>query len=158
MDLDIQLHTAQPQELTADLLVVGVVQAGGKTPALPPSLKTVDQALDGAIAKLAAKEEFIGKRDQALSIATLGRVPADKILVLGLGERRGLGAAAVRTFAAKAARAGNSEKAKSLAVALPAGLESELRALGEGLELGAYRFTKYLTGDRKPKSELKSVV
>jgi leucyl aminopeptidase len=158
MNLDIQLRTAQPQELTADVLVVGVVQASGKAPALPPSLKAVDQALGGAITKLAAKEEFTGKRDQALSLATLGRIPADKILVLGLGERRGLGAAAVRTFAAKAARAGNADKAKSLGVALPAGLESELRALGEGLELGAYRFTKYLTGDRKPKSDLKSVV
>ena len=57
----------------------------------------------------------------------------------------------MRTFAAKAARAANVEKATTLAVALPAGLEGELRAVAEGLELGAYRFTKYLTGDRKPK-------
>ena len=42
-------------------------------------------------------------------------------------------------------------------MSLPAGLEGELRAVAEGLELGAYRFTKYLTGDRKPKRSLASV-
>jgi leucyl aminopeptidase len=158
MNLDIQLRTALPQELTADLLVIGVTQTTGKAPGLPPSLKAVDAALGGALAKLAAKEEFSGKRDQALSLQTLGRLPADKVLVLGLGERRGVGAPGVRTFAAKAARAANAEKAKSLALVLPAGAEGEMRAVAEGLELGAYRFTKYLTGDRKPKSELKTVV
>ncbi len=158
MNLDIQLRTAPPQQLAGDLLVVGVTQAGAKAPALPPWLKAVDEALGGALGKLAAKEEFTGKRDQALSLPTLGRLPTERIVVLGLGDRRAIGASVARTFAAKAARAGNAEKAKSLALALPAGFERELRAVGEGLELGAYRFTKYLTGDRKPKSALSHVV
>jgi leucyl aminopeptidase len=158
MNLDIQLRTAGPQDLAGDLLVVGVTQTSGSTPSLPPSLKEVDKALGGALAKLVAKEEFTGKRDQALSLSTLGRLPAERILVLGLGEKRAIGPGGVRTFGSKAARAANAEKAKSLAVAVPAGLEGELRSLGEGLELGAYRFTKYLTGDRKPKSELATVV
>jgi leucyl aminopeptidase len=158
MPLDIQLRTAQPADLTADILVVGVLQLGGKAPALPPAIKALDAALGGAFAKLAAKEEFTGKRDQVISLPTLGRLPAEKIVLLGLGERRSIGAPEVRTFAAKAARAANGEKAKSLALSLPAGLEGELRAVGEGLELGAYRFTKYFTGERKPKAHLVSVV
>jgi leucyl aminopeptidase len=158
MPLDIQLRAAQPVDLAADVLAVGVLQIGGKSPALPPSLKPIDSALGGALARLAAKEEFTGKRDQTLSVATLGRLPAEKVVLFGLGERRSLGTAGARTFAAKAARAANSEKAKSLALALPAGLEGDLRAVAEGLELGAYRFTRYLTGDRKPKADLASVV
>ncbi|MBL8613169.1 MAG: leucyl aminopeptidase, partial [Myxococcales bacterium] len=63
----------------------------------------------------------------------------------------------LRAFAAKAARAANAEKAKRLVIGLPAGLESRLRYVAEGLELGAYRFTKYLTGDRRPKAELGQV-
>jgi leucyl aminopeptidase len=78
--------------------------------------------------------------------------------LLGLGERRKLGAPEIRTFAAKAARAANGEKATSMALVLPAGLENDLRAVAEGIELGAYRFTKYLTGERKPKAELSRVV
>jgi leucyl aminopeptidase len=158
MPLDIQFRVAPSQDLAADVLVIGVSQAGAKSPAIPQSLATIDQALSGALSKLAAREEFTGKRDQALSLATLGRLAADKLVLLGLGERRSIGAPDVRVFAAKAARAANSEKATSLALALPAGLDGELRALAEGLELGAYRFTKYLTGERKPKAELARVV
>ncbi len=40
---------------------------------------------------------------------------------------------------------------------LPRGLEPRLRYLSEGLELGAYRYTKYLTGDRRPKKSLDRV-
>jgi leucyl aminopeptidase len=157
MPLEIQLRVASPLDLTADVFIVGVLQ-GGKTPGLHPSLHAVDGALGGALSKLAAKEEFTGKRDQTLSLPTLGRLPAEKIVLIGLGDKRSIGAAEVRTFAAKAARAGNVEKASSIALGLPAGLEGHLRAVGEGLELGAYRFTKYFTGERKPKTALASAV
>ena len=44
---------------------------------------------------------------------------------------------------------------RSLALALPDGaLGSDVRHAAEGLTLGAYRFTKYLTGDRQPKAQL----
>jgi leucyl aminopeptidase len=158
MPLDIQLRVAAPQDLAADVLVIGVLQAGGKSPALPPSLRPIDHALDGALSKLVAKEEFVGKRDQSLSLTTLGRLQSDRLVLLGLGDRRSLGPPELRSFAAKAARTGNSEKASSLALALPPGLDGQLRAVAEGLELGAYRFTKYLTGERKPKTELAKVV
>ena len=156
MPLEIQLRVAPPLDLVGEVLVVGVLQ--GKPGALPPPLHAIDVALGGALAKQVAKEEFTGKRDQALSLSTLGLIGAEKIVLLGLGDRRSVGAPEVRTFAAKAARAANGEKARSLALALPSGLEDEVRAVGEGLELGAYRFTKYLTGDRKPKASLASVV
>jgi leucyl aminopeptidase len=157
MPLEIQLRTAQAHDLVADVLVIGVLQVGPKA-GLPPALKAIDAALAGALTKLAVKEEFSGKRDQTLSIATLGRIAADKLVVMGLGERRSVGAPEMRTFAAKAARTANGEKAATLALALPPGLEGEVRAVCEGLELGAYRFTKYLTGERKPKTALASVI
>jgi leucyl aminopeptidase len=157
MPLDIQVQTAQPIDLTAHVLVVGVPQSSGKTATLPPQLKPIDSALGGGPAKLVAKEEFFGKREQSLSFATLGRLGVDKVVLLGLGERRAVGVPEVRTFAARASRAAVAEKATSLALALPAGLEGELRAVAEGLELGAYRFSKYLTGERKPKTDLATV-
>ena len=40
---------------------------------------------------------------------------------------------------------------------MPDGLESKLRFVAEGLGLGAYRFDKYFTGDRRPKRELEKV-
>ena len=154
MPLDIELRAAAPQDLSADVLVVGVAHAGGKTLTLTPPLRALDQLLHGALAKVAAREEFVGKRDQTLSMATLGRLPADRIMLMGTGDRRSFSAREARVLAAKAARAAQADKATSLALALPAGFEGELRAVAEGLELGAYRFTRYLTGDRRPKAEL----
>jgi leucyl aminopeptidase len=158
MALDIQLRVAQPIDLPGDVLAVGVLQATGKSFVLPPPLKAIDGALGGALAKLASREEFNGKRDQMLALATLGRIPAEKIILFGLGERRSVGTSTMRSFAAKATRAANSEKAKSVGLALPAGTEGYLRAVAEGLELGAYRFVKYLTGDRRPKTDLATAV
>ena len=56
MPLDIQLRAAQPTDLAADVLVVGVLPFGGKSPTLPSSLKAVDNALGGALSKLVAKD------------------------------------------------------------------------------------------------------
>ena len=157
--LDIQVRNAQLLDLDTDVLVIGVVRVprtsggSGKVFPLPPSLKAVDDALGGALTKLVAKEDFTGKRDQSVSLGSLGRIKVDKIVVLGLGDRRSVGAPEIRTFAARAARCAGTEKGRSLALALPPGVEGELRAVAEGLELGAYHFTKYLTGDRKPKTE-----
>src|SRR5271166_4078294 len=116
MPIDIQVRTGSPVDVTGDVLVVGVLQIADKGGALPPSLRPLDAALGGALSKVMAKEEFTGKRDQSLSIPTLGRMAADKLVLLGLGERRKLGAPALRMFAAKAARTANTEKATSLAI------------------------------------------
>lgn len=158
MPIDIQIRTDSPADLSADLLVVGVLQTGTRPGDLPQSLKPLDRIFDGAIAKLVSKEEFSAKRDQTLSLTTLGRIPAEKLVIFGLGQKRSVGPAEVRTFAAKAARTANAEKAKSLALLVPPPLEGELRAIAEGLELGAYRFAKYFTGERKPKAELKTAI
>jgi leucyl aminopeptidase len=157
MPLEIQLRSAaQLVDLDADVLVIGVAHSS-KALSLSPTLKPLDEALGGALGRLAAKEEFTGKRDQSVALATLGRLKAERLVVVGLGERRGFDAAQARIFAAKAARTANLEKAKTLAISLAPGLEQQLRAVGEGLELGAYRFTRYLTGDRAPKTALASV-
>ena len=46
-----------------------------------------------------------------------------------------------------------SQSAKSAALVLPLD-DVDLRVAGEGAGLGAYRFVKYFTGDRRPKTEL----
>jgi leucyl aminopeptidase len=184
MPLTLSIRAAKPLETPADLLVLGVwahaakdakgkdgkdakegkagkatkdgAKSAGPAPLAEP-LASLDLALGGGLAQLIEREEFTGKRDQTLSIPTLGRLPQGRVLVIGLGPRSGFGDGEARSFAAKAARSANGEKAKSLALVLPDGFEARLRAVSEGLELGAYRFTKYLTGDRKPKVTLEEV-
>ena len=160
MPLKISARSVLPAKETGDIVVVGVTTLGGtskKNTNVRSPLDGFDRALGGALGRLLKKEEFTGKKDQQVSISTLGRVKADRLVVLGLGDVAKLGAGDIRTFAAKAARSANADKSRRLVMGLPAGLEDRLREVVEGLELGAYRFTKYMTGDRRPKAELTHV-
>ena len=172
MPLKISARTTHALDLNADVVVMGTFslpdaksdkdgkkqkKKDGDTRTGVPFIDALDRALGGGVSRLLAKEEFTGKKDQTLSVPTLGRLPAAKLVLLGLGDRDKAGPGEVRSFAAKAARIANAEKAKTLVLALPDGIEGRLRLVGEGLELGAYRFVKYLTGDRKPKESLEEV-
>lgn len=158
MPLKITVRSVQPARETGDIIVVFTPLLDGRAKKNErTTVAELDGALEGALGRLMKKEDFKGKKDQQVSMTTLGRVKADRLVVLGLGELDKLGPGDVRTFAAKAARAANAAKAKRLVLGIPEGLEDRLREIVEGLELGAYRFTKYLTSDRKPKAELTHV-
>jgi len=159
MPLKITVRSVLPARETGDLMVVGVPTLGGaskkNSQRLP--LDGFDRALGVSFARLLKKEEFKGKKDQQVSTATFGKVKADRLVLIGLGDVANLGPGDIRTFAAKAARIANGDKSRRLVLGVPAGLEGRLREIVEGLELGAYRFSKYMTGDRKPKAELTQV-
>jgi leucyl aminopeptidase len=158
MPLKITVRPVLPAREVGDIIVVGTPLLGGRSKQNQrTTLDGFDRALGGALGRLIKKEEFKGKKDQQISLSTLGRVKADRLIVIGLGDVAKLSAGDVRTFAAKAARAANGDKAKRLVLGLPEGLEGRLREVAEGLELGAYRFMRYMTGDRKPKAELTQV-
>jgi leucyl aminopeptidase len=161
MPLKITVRSVLPSREVGDITVVGTPLLGSARRAKKNQRTTLDgfdRALSGALVRQIKKDEFKGKKDQQLSLSTLGRVKSgDRLIVVGLGDLAKLGPADVRTFAAKAARAANADKAKRLVLGIPEGMEDRLREIVEGLELGAYRFTKYMTGDRKPKTELGQV-
>jgi leucyl aminopeptidase len=155
MPLKIHVVSADPLETKADVLVVGVFEG---TAAESPVLAQLQRAFGGGLAELIKREEFRGKKEQRLSVATLGRLPAAKLVLLGLGPQGALSDADVRLYGAAAAKAALSDKAISLALTVPTGIASEqVRYLSEGVVLGAYRFTKYFTGDKRPKRELARV-
>jgi len=156
MPLKIQLVAENALDVTADLVVLPV-SLGANVKQEP--LASVDRAASGKLAQLIAREDFKGQREQSLEVPRGPGGGSSRILLLGTGQRGGqLSHAELRSFAARAARAANSLKATSLALALPEGLEPErLRYVAEGLVLGEYRFTKYFTGERRPKAELATV-
>ncbi|MFO0675145.1 MAG: leucyl aminopeptidase [Polyangiaceae bacterium] len=157
MSLALSVRADAPHAVQADVLVVGLYGAAKKGGGFR-ELAALDAALGGGLEKLIAKEEFTAKKEQVLSLPTFGKLKASRLVLIGLGDRGKVTDSDVRLFAAKAARAANADKAKSLALSVPAGLETRLRFVGEGVELGAYRFTKYFTGDRKPKVDLAQAI
>jgi len=155
MPLTIKLSSSSVLESSAEVIAVGVTEAALEK---QKALVALDAALHEQLFVHAARAKFTGASGQVLDIPSWGHVAAARILLIGMGKiKRGVDPAALRTLAATAARQAIS--AASLALALPektSGPEA-LRAVGEGLGLGAYRFTKYFTGKRKPESELGAV-
>jgi leucyl aminopeptidase len=158
MPLKITVRSVLPVRESGDIIVVGAPTLGGakKKNARSP-LDGFDRALGGALGRAIKKDDYKAKKDYVLSISLNARVKADRLVIIGLGDGAKLGAYEARAFAARAARTANADKSKRLVLGVPSEFEGRLKEIVEGLELGAYRFTKYFTGERRPKTELAQV-
>ncbi len=152
MKLSLQFSAANPAAAEVDALAVGI-EAGDFTKR--PDLAALDKALHGGLFKLVRKQEFEAKAEQTLEVTTLGAIEAARLLLVGMGSKGTTERARVRSTAALAARWAQGNQSKRLGLLLPN--MDDLRGIAEGVGLGAYRFSKYLTGDRRPKSELSEV-
>ena len=152
MPLSIQSSSGDATAAAVDVLAL-LVNEGGLEKQKP--LADLDRALGGKLLALAKNAEFSGKPEQVLDIPALADIKAKRIILVGVGDKRQLDEARLLAAAATAARSATCGNAKSLAMPLPEG--TDIRVVAQGIALGAYRFTRYFTGDRKPKTELSEV-
>ncbi|MGD8858707.1 MAG: leucyl aminopeptidase [Myxococcales bacterium] len=150
--MKITISTDSPVSANVDLLVVGV---GQNKPSQNPLVKQLDRAMSGALLPLMRDEGFKGRKGQSLRTRSQGRLKAKRIMLVGLGEGE-LDEAAKRLLAVRAGRA--AARKGSVALVMPDGERQSFATLAEGLVTGAYIFTRYLTGDRLPKKQLKRAV
>jgi leucyl aminopeptidase len=165
MPIDIQVQLAAPEKHACDLLALCVRENPFTG---DPRAKAVDKALKGLVAKCAMEEEFKGRDGQQLLLHTHGKLPARRLLLLGIGREKGgdqrgdrggdrTGDAdldVLRQAGARAVRAARAAGSRTLGLAFPqlgdlAGISLQARALAEGAHLGAYRFDRYLK-EKKP--------
>lgn len=140
---EVAFRVASVTEVDADAVVVnlfaGVRIPGGATGA-------VDAALGGAIRDAIACGELRGRLGEALVIHTLGRIPARRVIVAGLGPRQSFGRRAAREASAAALRAARRHGCRTVATiahgAGIGGLAPRWAALAtiEGALLGLYRY------------------
>lgn len=130
-------------------LFQGVTSSAGATGA-------VDAALDGAISKLIDEGEIKGKKNEMTLIHTLGKMPAARIVVAGLGNQDKFSAEVVRQVMGTASRFVRGLNVKKAAtIAHGAGIggmdpQASGQAVAEGAVLGLHRFDKYKTIDTGP--------
>lgn len=120
----------------------------------------VDKALEGLISKeLIGIDEFKGKLGSCGVIATYGKLPVRKIVVVGLGKKEEFDINAIRKASACALKVCNRLKAEKVYSVLhgagACGLSAELcsRALAEGTILANYKFDKYKSKKQNGNSE-----
>ena len=147
--MDLAVETRRPSEARADALVLGRYGDGGR---LPAEIAAVDRALDGLLSKVLASEKFEGKPGQISHVHTGGKLPAERVLVVGLGPgnhgaKARREAEPLRRAAAAAVRRARDLGAATIAVWMPADrltARERAQAIVEGALLGTYRFDKYL--------------
>ncbi|UCG09822.1 MAG: leucyl aminopeptidase [Dehalococcoidia bacterium] len=111
----------------------------------------VNKALDGAISQLISQDEIKGKSGELTVIHSLGRLPAERVVVVGLGKPAKLTLDRVRGSVAEACRFLRQKYVSDIAtVAQGTGtagisVKSSAQAITEGALLGLYAFRQHIT-------------
>ena len=132
-----------------DVLIVNLFE-GVKKPA--GATGAVDKALNGAITRAIARGETTGKLGETIVIHTLGKLPADKVVVVGLGPVNSFQETEIRKASASAILQARKLKARKVGTIVHgAGIggippERAAQVLAEGMVLALYEFTLYKAG------------
>lgn len=158
--MKISVRQGDLMKARADLLVVnlfeGVRRPSGATGA-------VDQALGGLLTELIGEEHFEGKEGETLLVHTHKKIPAKRVLVVGLGKQSDFSLEGVRRATAHSIKKAKLIGAKTVASILHGtgigGLDAERagQAMVEGALLADYEFVKYHAEGRQKatRSEVK---
>jgi leucyl aminopeptidase len=147
--------TTSPAEQKTDVLVLPFFEG----PQVGPGGKEAGKALGADLASLLEQQHAKGKVGDAVTVPTLGRLPATSVLLLGLGKKEEVDPDTVRRSIGRAAsrlvRFG--EVATTLPQAVGRDWEEAMVALVEGLTLGGYRFDRYKAEDDGEAPKLRAV-
>jgi leucyl aminopeptidase len=126
-------HDSAPL-VSADWLIVCTWEGD----ALPRSTADVDAATGGVIARLIESRDITGKAGELVPVLAPSGLEAQRLLVVGLGNKKDASRATLHDAAASAARFVTSRKFGVIAFALPEGNATEVLAVGVGLSQGCY--------------------
>jgi leucyl aminopeptidase len=124
--------------------------------------KAVDQALDGLIGEALDCGDFKGAKNDTLLLYTQSKIPARRVLIVGLGKQEDFDLEAARQAAGTAAHTLQGlgvKQASSILHGSGAGnlpVEAVAQAMAEASLLACYRFDHYRSGKKKSK-ELKKL-
>ena len=152
--MEIKVLNAELKEQACDVLVVGMYE---KTEILKGVAASVDEALGELIAKFVIeKDKFEAKFGSTYLLQTYGKIPANKVLVIGLGEKEKFTPNKLRELSAKIIKKVSGIKAKKVCIDLGK-LEFEpsisAQVVSEGALIGEYSFDKYKSEKSKNKVE-----
>ncbi len=110
---------------------------------------SLDKALGGSISDLLRSKEFEGKTGELVLLHTHRKIPAKRLLLVGLGKKDALVLDTIRQALGHAVKQVRQVKAASFTAAVPTVTPPDstaidiAQAMTEGAILGAYQFTAY---------------
>lgn len=142
--MEIKVLNEELKAQACDVLVVGLWE---KTETLSGVIASVDEALGELITNFVLKKDkFEGKFSTTYLLQTYGKIPANKVLIIGLGEKEKFTLNKMREISAKVIKKVLNIKAKKICIDLgklqfDASLSGQIVA--EGALIGEYSFDKY---------------
>jgi leucyl aminopeptidase len=146
--MEIKAATGDISKIKAGAIVVnhfeGVKRPEGDTAA-------VDKALDGAISELIKQGDIKGKLNEITLLHSMGKLPASRIVVTGLGKKKELTTNKVRGAVAETCRYLRGKGVTSVATIVQGAGTNEIKndnavqAITEGALLGLYAFRRHIT-------------
>jgi len=155
--MDIRVTNQAVENVACDALVVGAAhtkaEQKSKGIVLSASAQAVDRSLGGLINEICANGEFKGNLGELVTIHTMGKLTAKRVVLVGLGAQETVKPLALRRATATAARHLQHTGAQQIALALlwqglkDTGIDEAAQAQIEGALLGLYSFKKYQHSD-----------
>lgn len=137
----------------AELLVLAHCEG---EPLAKPDASGLDKALGGSLRDLLQSREFEGRAGEVLVYHTHGKVPAKRLLLVGLGKKHQLTLDAIRQALGHAVKRVRQCKVDSFTAVVPAVIPrgqtplDVAQAMTEGAILGNYQFTAYRSDNGTP--------
>src|SRR4051812_12542472 len=155
--MQMKVQSGDISTVQADAIVLGLFE--GVT-APDGNAGAVDQAMGGALSQLIAAGDLRGKQGEMTLVHTLGRLPAPRVVVVGLGKQDAFDIDKVRSLAGDLSRYLRRNRLKNVAIADAAGLgvEASAAAIAEGMLLGTYRFMRHKKADDEADIESLTIV
>ncbi len=158
--MEIKAIASDIARVEAGAIIVNLFEG---TEHLDGDIANIDNALDGAISRLISQGEIKGKRNEVTIIHSLGKLPAARVVVVGLGKKPELSLERVRGSVAETCRQLQKKGVDTVAtVAQGVGiatitLEQAAQAITEGALLGVYSFRKHMTKNKDEPGEIKEL-
>lgn len=136
------MSVEEPLQHACSLLVVGIHENGEQS----ALFKALDRKLGGALKRLREQREFMGGLNRIKLIHTFGKLPAERLLLVGLGKADELTPERLRQAAGSAMQAIKQAGVRVFSSALhQQPLKSALPCVVEGFLLARYTFFRYKT-------------
>lgn len=150
--IDVKAIKADAMKLKADVAAIGVFSDGKDS----PLLTELDKKLDGAISRLKKIGDFKAAAGSIAFLYTHGKIAAERLLLIGLGEKKKRTADTIRQLAAKAVFEAVNVRAKTLAILRHIEPQIDFQKLGqivaEGIHFGGYRYDEFVTKQENGRS------
>ncbi len=147
-ELEIKVVAGDIARIEADAIVVNFFE-GMERP--EGNIAAVDKVMGGAISQLISQGEIKGKLNEITIIHSLGKLPAARVAIAGLGKQPQLTPDRVRGVVAETCRLLRKKGVETIATVVQgagiAGINAEVAAqvVTEGALLGLYTFRRHIT-------------